>query len=543
MRTHKSVLNKSLALFSVIWTVCLFTGCRSGRIEQLVSEPVFFPAPPEVPRLQFLTSFAGPEDLGTRPTDGFERFVLGEPKTQEGITTPYGIAIFDGKLYVCDVGKSMVGVFDLRKRTFGYLTKDRRLVKPVNIFIDKDGSKYVADPTAGLVFVFDRDDNLSAMLGQQLKFSPMDVVVRDSLCYVTDYASNQVVVLDKTSGQEITRMGQRRSAAGQVQPPVELPPGEFSLISDLALDQQGNIYVTDRAAARITQFDASGIFRRTIGRLGSNIDEFVRPKGIAIDREGRIWVVDAASGGPSVDTEVAKIYNQQGQLLLFFGGPGNNPGQMNLPAKIILDYDNVALFKQYAVEGANIEFLVLISNQYGPNKISVYGFGSFPIHGRAVAQTSQPALPTVPERPLGSQTRPSPAPTVTRPERLDQAKQVAELYNSSMAFYRAGQIEKAREGFVQVLASGMIPGDMAKTIKSYIADIDAILAKDGRQQEIAELYYQSMSLYRRGELEKAREGLIRVLKRGSIPPAMAKTIEGYLADIDNRLAAGQGRRR
>jgi len=84
---------------------------------------------------------------------------------------------------------------------------------------------------------------------------------------------------------------------------------------------------------------------------------------------------------------------------------------------------------------------------------------------------------------------------------------------------------------------------MAKTIKSYIADIDAILAKDGRQQEIAELYYQSMSLYRRGELEKAREGLIRVLKRGSIPPAMAKTIEGYLADIDNRLAAGQGRRR
>ena len=96
---------------------------------------------------------------------------------------------------------------------------------------------------------------------------------------------------------------------------------------------------------------------------------------------------------------------------------------------------------------------------------------------------------------------------------------------------------------MQILGSGLIPGDMAKTIKGYIADIDGILAKDGRAQEIADLYYQSMSLYRGGQLEKAREGLIRVRNSGSIPPAMAKTIEGYLADIDRRLAGGQGRRR
>ena len=529
------MLLKGLALFWVIWTACLFTGCRSVEIEQPASEPVFFPAPPEMPRLQFLTSLAGPEDLAAKRTGGFERFVLGEPETVEGITTPYGMAIFEGKLYVCDVGKSMVGVFDLRNRTFGYLTKDRRLMKPVNIYIDDDGSKYVADPTAGLVFVFDRDDNLSAMLGQQLKISPIDVVVRGSLCYVTDYASNQVVVLNKMSGQEIMRVGQRRLTEGQAQPPTELPPGEFSLISDLALDQQGNIYATDRAAARITQFDPSGLFRRTIGRLGDNIDEFVRPKGIAIDRENRIWVVDSA-------TEVVKIYNEQGQLLLFFGLPGNAPGTMNLPATVVLDYDNVEWFQKYAVQGASIEFLVLVSNQYGPNKISVYGFGTFPVHGRTMAQAGQPASPTVSDRPLGSQTPPSRAPEGARAERLDQAKQVAQLYNSSMAFYRAGQLEKAREGFVQILGSGLIPGDMAKTIKGYIADIDGILAKDGREQEIAELYYQSMSLYRRGELEKAREGLIRVLKSGSIPPAMTNTIESYLADIDKRLSAGQGRR-
>ncbi|MFC1635742.1 hypothetical protein ACFL5Z_12955, partial [Planctomycetota bacterium] len=59
----------------------------------------------------------------------------------------------------------------------------------------------------------------------------------------------------------------------------------------------------------------------------------------------------------------------------------NKPGMMNLPATIIVDYDNVEFFQKYAVQGAKIEFLVLVSNQYGPNKISVYGFGTFPGQG------------------------------------------------------------------------------------------------------------------------------------------------------------------
>jgi len=44
-----------------------------------------------------------------------------------------------------------------------------------------------------------------------------------------------------------------------------------------------------------------------------------------------------------------------------------------------------------------------------------------------------------------------------------------------------------------------------------------------------------MALYRTGQLEKAREGLTRVMRSGLIPPAMAKTIEKYLADINKTL--------
>ena len=531
---YKSVLFKSLTLISVVWVMSVFSGCQSVQVEQQTSKPVFFPPPPEVPRLQFLKSFSGPEDLGAVTTSAFEKFVLGKPETVDGITTPYGIAIFEGKLYVCDLGKRMVEVLDLENRTFSYLTKDRRLTNPVNIFIDDDGTKYIADPTAGSIFVFDRNDNLIAMFGQESKINPIDVVVRGMRCYVTDFGSNQVVVLDKTTGKEITRIGEESKRQGQAEPLGELPAGEFSLISDLALDQQGNIYVTDKAGARITQFDESGIFKRTIGRLGDNIDEFVRPKGIAIDKESRIWVVDAA-------TEVAKIYNQQAQLLLFFGLPGNEPGMMNLPAKIILNYDNVEFFQQYAVDEADIEFLVLVSNQYGLNKVSVYGFGRFPVQEKAIEQAKMLARKPEPESEFERQTRKPSALTKEEPKKTSfdtfgQKEEIAELYYSSMAFYRAGQLEKAREGLVTVLNSGLIPPAMAKTIQEDLADIDNRLAKSSQEREIAELYYSSIALYRAGQLEKAREGLVKVLNSGSIPPVMIKTIKNYLADIDNTLA-------
>jgi DNA-binding beta-propeller fold protein YncE len=536
---HKSGFINRLALIAVVWNICLLAGCRSANIQEQEIKPVFFPPPPETPRLQFLKSFSGTEDFGAVKTSAFEKFIVGEPEKTEGIQTPYGVAIFEGKLYVCDVGKRMVEVLDLQNRTFGYLTKDRRLMNPVNIYIDNDGTKYIADPTAGFVFAFDRDNNITAMLGKESKINPIDVVVRGSLCYVTDFTSNQIVILEKTTGREIARLGKKAQEQRQAEPLIRLADGEFSLISDLALDRDGNIYVTDKAGARITQFDRTGIFRRTIGRLGDNIDEFIRPKGIAIDNEDRIWVVDGGS-------EVAKIYNQQAQLLLFFGLPGNEPGMMNLPTKIVLDYDNVELFRQYAVEGANIEFLVLVTNQYGPNKVSVYGFGSFLPNGRAIdkprefVQTLEPKLEQ--QRRIQTPASERPEPEKTNTQLWEQQRKISDLYNRSIALYQGGQLEKAREGFLTVLESGLLPANMIEIVQGYIADINSALATDQQKQEIAELYYSSMAFYRAGQLEKARDGLIRVLRSGLIPPAMAKSIEKNLVDINNTLAGRQSKR-
>jgi len=57
-----------------------------------------------------------------------------------------------------------------------------------------------------------------------------------------------------------------------------------------------------------------------------------------------------------------------------------------------------------------------------------------------------------------------------------------------------------------------------------------------QKREIAELYCHSIELYRAGQLEKAREGFVKVLQSDLVPEPMAKTIEGYLVHINNTLA-------
>ncbi|MHC4752040.1 MAG: type II secretion system protein GspD [Planctomycetota bacterium] len=71
-------------------------------------------------------------------------------------------------------------------------------------------------------------------------------------------------------------------------------------------------------------------------------------------------------------------------------------------------------------------------------------------------------------------------------QQLNGQQEVVTLFYSSMVAYRTGQLEKAREGFVKVAASDLIPAPMKKTIESYLAEIDKILPKRATREPVRE---------------------------------------------------------
>jgi len=328
-------------------------GPKPGEEE---TDYVLIPAPPLQPRIQFLRTYNTDLDV-LPPLSAFRRFVVGERQGRE-LRKPYGVAIHDGEILVCDTELGIVEVLDLVNQAVEILGEgpNGKLEKPVNIAVDEDGTRYVVDSQLNRVMVYDASNRYQRAIGNPEAWSPADVAIIGKRLYVTDIAKGEVVLVEKETGEELRRFNRTGDASGKL-----------FLATNLAVGIDGSIYVTETGNARVLKFDDRGQLLQQFGSLGKMRGQFVRPKGVAVDHEGRVYVADAAS-------ELVQIFNPAGELLLFFGGAGNQPGGLNLPAQVAIDYDNVDLFKDRVAPGYRLEYLVLVTSQFGTNKVSVFGY-------------------------------------------------------------------------------------------------------------------------------------------------------------------------
>jgi sugar lactone lactonase YvrE len=326
-------------------------GPKPGEVEY-----VLVPPPPQQPRIQFLAAYTKDLDV-LPPLSGFRRFIVGDREGRE-LGKPYGVAIHDGQILVCDTKLAIVVVFDLKAQTVEFLGEgpNGQLGKPINIAVDEDGTRYVADVKLNRVMVYDADNRYVRAIGDPEVWIPTDVAIIGKRLYITDKDNGQVVLVEKATGEELRRFSLQGAEEGAL-----------FFATNLALGIDGGVYVTETGNARLLKFDDRGQLLQTFGSLGDRLGQFVRPKGVAVDREGRVYAADAAS-------ELVQIFNPDGELLLFFGGAGNRPGGLNLPADVAIDYDNVDLFADRVAPGYRIEYLVLVTSQFGTNKVSVFGF-------------------------------------------------------------------------------------------------------------------------------------------------------------------------
>ncbi|HET6517815.1 MAG TPA: HYR domain-containing protein [Nitrosopumilaceae archaeon] len=111
--------------------------------------------------------------------------------------------------------------------------------------------------------------------------------------------------------------------------------GEFYNPQNIAIDSDGNVYVTDLGNRRVQQFDNNGVFLKSWGSSGSGAGQFNSISGIAVD-ENSVYVVD---------NQLNKIqkFDLNGTFVTQWGTQGTSPGQFMYPNGITIGTNSTIL--------------------------------------------------------------------------------------------------------------------------------------------------------------------------------------------------------
>lgn len=199
---------------------------------------------------------------------------------------------------------------------------DGRFQKPRAITADGEGRIYVVDMTARVQVFTPEGEFLrgwSTPTHEMGRPTGLGVDRRGRLL-VADTHYHRVLVYSP-EGELVQILG---GTAGT-------GPGEFGLVTDAVQDSQGNYYVSEYGEYdRIQKFDPDGNFLLQWGGHGTELGQFMRPQGMEIDEQDRIWVTDSCN-------HRIQVFDGEGNVLQCWGEQGQQPGQLYYPYGLVLD--------------------------------------------------------------------------------------------------------------------------------------------------------------------------------------------------------------
>jgi DNA-binding beta-propeller fold protein YncE len=256
-----------------------------------------------------------------------------------------------GQVYVADRQNDRVEQFDYRGHLLSILgsggSGPGQFHGPRGVAVDGLGDLYVADSGNNRIEKFDPRGHLLGVWGRgggngsagtgPGQFSDPRGIATDSAgdLYVADHGNNRVQKL-APDGRVLVIWG-RHGGDGS----GGTGDGEFNRPRGVAVDRFGNIYVADKENNRIQKFDSRGRFLLRWGRnggdgsAGAGDAEFHIPYSVAAGRE-ELYVADTGNNRVQEFTFggrfIARIGRDGGD-----GTAGNGPGEFSTPYGVAVD--------------------------------------------------------------------------------------------------------------------------------------------------------------------------------------------------------------
>ncbi|XP_077996796.1 tripartite motif-containing protein 2-like [Glandiceps talaboti] len=225
---------------------------------------------------------------------GVEKRIGRKGESDGQFTLPTGLTINkNGDFITADWGNKKVQVTDKDGNhkssiTFPHLKYPFR---PVDVAVSSDGDYFMADDGNRQVVVSDSDGNLIRTFGKEELKNPCAISVSpvDDTVYVTDWRKEKDREEDETEDpliKKYTKEGNFITSFGR----CGTGDGEITRPGHIAINKQGNAFVSDVTSGRILVFGVNCEYLYSFADKSTTGDTLQWPLGIAIDSSDNVYI-------------------------------------------------------------------------------------------------------------------------------------------------------------------------------------------------------------------------------------------------------------
>lgn len=314
---------KRTLLLNILLTCLLIglAGCSGKPLPPAMK--VYWPPPPAEPKLEWITTFSSEDNFPKTEGQVMAEKFLGR-KTLNFLKKPMGVAAdSQGVIYVADLDANNILVIDFSMKTMSPYLKDAIIGLPVGLAFDSQDNLYVAETYYKQVLVYNKAREMVRQIGLGVLEKPTFLAVDEERgrLYVSDVLKHEVVVFGLANGEKLFSFG----GAGS-------EPGKLFGPQGIAIDREGRVFVAEQFNARVQVFDGEGKHLYMFGSRGDAEFQFEGPRGLTFDRYGDLYVAEARKAA-------LMVFSPDGSPLTMIGGGGRTTHQLgfSMPTSVFID--------------------------------------------------------------------------------------------------------------------------------------------------------------------------------------------------------------